>query len=187
MNSRKNLRNISLLFVFSVCLILIGYLIYISKKTEVIKIIASPAPISSGQVSYAKVTRVIDGDTIVIDTGQHIRYIGMNTPEIETNDCFATQAAEINKTLVLGKTVKLEKDVSETDKYGRLLRYVYIDGGPSTNSGQIPLFINNYLVKFGSARVETVPPDVKYKNGFSSSEKYARENKLGLWSICFGR
>ena len=62
---------------------------------------------------------MIDGDTIVIEGGQKVRYIGMNTPEVETSECYATEATEINKNLVLGKEVKLEKDVSDTDKYGR--------------------------------------------------------------------
>lgn len=124
--------------------------------------------------SYAKVTRVIDGDTIVIDTGQHVRYIGMDTPEMETSECFATEASEINKNLVLGKMVRLEKDISETDKYGRLLRYVYVGD----------TLIDNYLVKNGNAKAMTVPPDVKYKDQFDQSEKYARQNNLGLWSKC---
>ena len=131
-------------------------------------------------VVFAKVTRVIDGDTIVIDTGEHIRYIGINTPEVETNECFATEASEINKNLVLGKTVKLEKDISETDKYGRLLRYVYVE---DKNVGDN--FINNELIKNGSARVETVKPDIKYESEFVTWQRFAKQNNLGLWGKCF--
>lgn len=82
-------------------------------------------------------------DTIVIDNGEHIRYIGMNTPELETNECYATEASEMNKELVLGKTVKLEKDISDVDKYGRLLRYVYVDN----------VFVDDYLVRNGFAKI----------------------------------
>jgi micrococcal nuclease len=77
--------------------------------------------------------------------------------------------------LVLGKEVRLEKDVSETDKYGCLLRYVYIGND----------FINEELVKGGSAKVEPVPPDVKFKKEFLESEKNAKALNLGLWGNCF--
>src|SRR3990167_2746686 len=74
------------------------------------------------------VTRVIDGDTIQVETSETVRYIGINTPETVHPDkpveCFGQQAANKNKELVLGKSVTLEKDVSETDRYGRLLRVV---------------------------------------------------------------
>jgi len=69
------------------------------------------------------VTKVIDGDTVVLSSGQTLRYIGMDTPERE--DCFFEEAKRANEELVLGEVVKLEKDVSETDKYKRLLRYVW--------------------------------------------------------------
>jgi micrococcal nuclease len=169
--------------VFFVAIVALPILIGIfslSNKKETFQIIPSPSPTLSqlsdlnSNFSYAKVTRVIDGDTIVIDSGQKIRYIGMNTPEVETSECFATVASEINKNLVLGKTVKLEKDVSETDKYGRLLRYVYVDD----------VFIDDYLVKNGYAKVMTLPPDTKYEDEFLGSQKYAKESNLGLWGKC---
>lgn len=128
--------------------------------------------------TFAKVTRVNDGDTIEIEGGQKLRYIGMDTPELydprKPVQCFGTEAKEKNKELVEGKIVKLEKDVSETDKYGRLLRYVWVDN----------LLVNDYLVKEGYARISTYPPDVKYQSLFSQSEKEARENKRGLWGKC---
>jgi micrococcal nuclease len=99
----------------------------------------------------------------------------MNTPELESSECYATEASEINKNLVLGKTVKLEKDVSETDKYGRLLRFVYVGN----------IFVDDYLVKDGAAKIMNVPPDIEYKDEFLSSQNYAKENKLGLWGKCF--
>jgi micrococcal nuclease len=160
--------------LIGIIFVLLGIFIYFSNKNKIVQVIPQPIPVSTSSAIFAKVTRVIDGDTIVIDTGEHIRYIGMNTPELETNDCFATEASEINKNLVLGKTVKLEKDISDTDKYGRLLRYVYVDN----------IFVDDYLVKNGSARVETVKPDVKYESEFVTSEKFAKVNHLGLWGKC---
>jgi micrococcal nuclease len=122
-----------------------------------------------------KVTKVIDGDTIEIENGQKVRYIGIDTPEMDDKDstkvCYARQAFEKNKELVEGKEVKLVKDVSETDKYGRLLRYVYV--------GEI--FVNDYLVKNGYANAVTYPPDVKYQEQFRQAEEEAKNNNLGFW------
>lgn len=124
------------------------------------------------------VKRVVDGDTIELADGQKVRYIGINTPETadprKPVECFGLEAKERNKELVEGKVVRLEKDTSETDVYKRLLRYVYVGDA----------FINDLLVKEGFANVATYPPDVKFVNQFLESEKYARENKLGLWNAC---
>lgn len=181
MNFKRNSKNTSYYLFIGICLIFVGYVIFSRQNTETIKQVVIPTPTSSPILTYAKVVRVIDGDTIIIETGQHVRYIGMNTPEVETSECFATEASEINKNLVLGKVVKLEKDLSETDKYGRLLRFVFVKD--AKNVGDI--FVDDYLLGNGYAKVMTVPPDIKYKDQFSQSEKQARENSLGLWSKCF--
>ena len=124
------------------------------------------------------VKRVIDGDTIELEGGQRVRYIGINTPETsdprKSIECFGQEAKEENKKLVEGKKVRLEKDISETDQYQRLLRYVYIQD----------LFVNEYLVKEGFARVSTFPPDVKFQTLFKEAENMAREKNKGLWSDC---
>lgn len=136
-------------------------------------------PVSTFVLSdYQKVKRVVDGDTIELESGQKVRYIGINTPETvdprKPVECFGHEAKKENVKLVEGKTVRLEKDVSEKDKYNRLLRYVYIDD----------IFVNNYLVRNGFAQVSTFPPDVKYLSLFVSSEKEARKKNLGLWQSC---
>lgn len=128
-----------------------------------------PSTVTNQQV---KVTRVIDGDTIEIEGGQKVRYIGINTPE--SDNCYSTESTIKNRELVEGRIVTLEKDVSETDKYGRLLRYVY--------SGE--LFINEILVKEGYAEVSTFPPDVRYQDKFLEAQRQARENNFGFWSSC---
>lgn len=135
---------------------------------------------------WAKVTRVIDGDTIEVEIDKRnfkVRYIGVDTPE--TVDprrpvaCFGKEASLENKQLVEGKKVYLEKDISETDKYDRLLRYIYLP----QDSGSL-LFINDYLVRQGFAKVVTFPPDVKYSQQFIEAEREARENNRGLWQKC---
>jgi len=119
------------------------------------------------------VTKVIDGDTIAIEGGEVVRYIGIDTPE-GTKECFAKESTEKNKELVEGKTVRLEKDVSERDRYQRLLRYIW--------AGQV--FVNDYLVREGYATAISYPPDVNYQELFRDAEREARENNRGLWSVC---
>lgn len=120
--------------------------------------------------SSVTVARIVDGDTVDISGGKRVRYIGVDTPE--TGDCFGSESTKKNKELVLDKEVRLEKDVSETDKYGRLLRYVW--------AGEI--MVNEEMVRQGYAKVFTYPPDVKYADRFVAAEREARANKRGLWA-----
>ncbi len=119
------------------------------------------------------VTRVIDGDTIEVNIGGRlydVRYIGVDTPE--SNQPFGYEAAIKNQELVSGKRISLEKDVSETDKYGRLLRYVYADG----------VFVNAEMVRLGYAYAATFPPDVKYQEYFLKLQREAQESDRGFWA-----
>lgn len=168
-------KNFLFFLTIGVLFVLIG-LFLLSNKKERVQVVpsSSPVPTSTPSATFAKVIRVIDGDTIVIDTGEHIRYIGMNAPELETSECYATEASEINKNLVLGKEIKLVKDISDADKYGRPLRFVYIGD----------TFVDDYLVKIGAAKVMTVPPDIEFKDQFLSEQSYARRSNLGLWGKC---
>jgi micrococcal nuclease len=131
---------------------------------------------SSGDL--VKVVRVVDGDTIEIEGNKKIRLIGVNAPEsVAPNKkiaCFGHEASNFTKEQLEGKLVKLEKDVSETDKYGRLLRYVHLGG----------VLFNEELVKNGYAQASTYPPDVKYKDRFLDAQRFARDNNLGLWKAC---
>jgi len=123
-----------------------------------------------------KVASVVDGDTIKLENGQVVRYIGIDTPETvhpsKPVQCFGKEASAKNKEMVLGKEVRLVKDVSETDKYGRILRYVYVGDD----------LINDYLVRNGYASSYSYPPDVKFQDQFKQAETEARTNKRGLWA-----
>lgn len=136
------------------------------------------------QSDLVRVKRVVDGDTIEIESGEKVRYIGVNTPEsVKVNspvECFGKEASAKNKELTEGKMVRLEKDVSNTDRYGRLLRFVYLEDG---------VFVNDELVRSGYARVSTFPPDVKLAEQFKLAERDARDAKRGLWSdeTCSGK
>ena len=112
------------------------------------QILLPSPPTSSDSANFAVVKRVIDGDTIELDNGKTLRYIGIDTPETKHPtkgvQCFGEEAYKKNKELVEGKRVQLEKDVSETDRYGRLLRYVFVL--PDDASRSATLFINQSLV-----------------------------------------
>jgi endonuclease YncB( thermonuclease family) len=136
--------------------------------------------------NLTKVLKVVDGDTIEAEiSGQRerIRFIGIDTPETvdprRPVQCFGVEASNENKKLLEGKSVLLEKDISETDKYNRLLRYIFL---PEPDGSR--LFINDYLVRQGFAKVSTYPPDVKYDQQFKEAQEEARINKRGLWSRC---
>ena len=121
----------------------------------------------------ATVTRVIDGDTIIIDTGHRVRYIGIDTPEVyPEREAYGMEAWQANRQLVEGKQVSLERDVSEKDKYGRLLRYIYADD----------IFVNAELVRQGLAEAKAYPPDTKYQDLLEQVEKEARRAGRGMWA-----
>jgi micrococcal nuclease len=119
------------------------------------------------------VTRVIDGDTIEVSINGDIytvRYIGIDTPE--EGQPFNHEASYNNENLVNDKTVTLIKDVSETDRYDRLLRYVIVGD----------TFVNYRLVEKGYALPAIYPPDVACQSNFAQAEQTARGYKLGLWA-----
>ena len=155
---------------------------------------ASPAspnpakpPVPSGELNSQNanstavtVTRVVDGDTVEVSfagTTYTVRYIGIDAPEtVAPNrpiEPYGREASSRNTELVLGKAVRLEKDVSETDKYGRLLRYVYVGD----------LFVNAELVRGGYAQAISYPPDIKYQSLFLQLQNEARIAGRGLWGI----
>ncbi len=125
-----------------------------------------PAP----EGDAARVTRIIDGDTIDVrigEVGYRVRYIGMNTPERD-EACYQ-EASDANARLVSGQTVTLVKDTSNTDQYGRLLRYVYVGS----------LFVNAELVKEGWAENAVYPPDTRYEDTFYQLEQAATAANIG--------
>lgn len=122
-------------------------------------------------VRVTKVAAVIDGDTIEIEGGQRVRYLGIDTPEI--GQPFYEEARNKNKELVLGKNVRLEVCKSEPrDKYGRLLAYVYVNQA----------MVNKEILISGYARILIIPPcGIEKAEEFRQYQKAAMEKKLGLW------
>jgi micrococcal nuclease len=135
------------------------------------------------------VKRVVDGDTVVLATGEKVRLIGIDTPESRQNRklkrdmertrqdadtiiALGKRSAQFTRTLTEGKKVRLEFDVEKQDRYGRTLAYLYAEDGT---------FVNAEIIREGYAMVLTVPPNVKYKDLFVKLQKEAREAKRGLW------
>lgn len=141
-----------------------------------------------GATETARVVRVVDGDTLIIDRGrgsERLRYIGIDAPESVKPDTpvefMGKEASAANAALVEGATVVLEKDVSETDRFGRLLRYVWL------KDGEAWLFVDLELVRQGYAQAVTFPPDVRWTDTLRAAERVARDAGLGLWGAATPR
>ena len=122
---------------------------------------------SCGASTNTIVTKVIDGDTVVVEGGWHVRLLGMDADE-KGYPCYDSAKTALEN-LVLSKNVVLEKDVSDVDQYGRCLRYIFVG---STN-------VDVQLVKDGLAVARFYQPDVKYRTEITSAETYAEQNKIG--------
>jgi len=118
----------------------------------------------------ALVTSVIDGDTVELADGRHVRYLGIDTPE--SGEYYAEEATAKNKDLVEGRTVELQRGKQDQDEYGRLLRYVYVDG----------IFVNAELVAQGYATAYIFDPDDRYSQILVQLEQYAKMRERGLWA-----
>jgi micrococcal nuclease len=150
---------------------------------------AAPAPIPgapvhpTGPTQNATLVRVVDGDTIRVMVGgveERVRYIGIDTPELNTNspatpDPYAGAATDANARLLAGGRLVLEKDVSERDQYDRLLRDAWVERDGAW------MLVNLALVAGGYAQVSTYPPDVKYVDVLLAAQRAAREDERGLW------
>jgi len=135
------------------------------------------------------VKRVIDGDTLQLETGERVRLIGIDTPEMHESDKLyrdsrrtaqdirtikelGRHAYEFTRKLVEGKRVRLEFDVEKRDKYKRMLAYVYLADGT---------FVNAKVIEEGYASLMTIPPNVKYADLFLKLYQEARTARRGLW------
>ncbi|HEX2026699.1 MAG TPA: thermonuclease family protein [Nitriliruptorales bacterium] len=128
-----------------------------------------------------EVTRVVDGDTIVVDGGTRVRLIGIDAPETvhpsRPVECFGHQASgHLRGLLPEGTRVRLEPDVEATDRYRRELAYVW-----RSSDG---LHVNLAMLVDGFAQVTTVPPNIRHVDAFVAAQRAAREGARGLWRTC---
>ena len=135
------------------------------------------APVDLCGPSRAEVASVIDGDTIVLSTGEKVRYLMVDSPEITggKNDCYGDDARAYNEDLVLGQEVLLTYDVECADRFGRLLAYVEAPDGD----------VNRLLVERGFACVLVLPPNGEAREPeFQNLELAARQSGAGMWGAC---
>ncbi len=160
-----------------ISLVLLGYALYSGKDLGTLVPNSTNSTDQAGRSSeYAVVSRVIDGDTVDLADGRRVRYVGINTPEIargkQKGECFGQEALERNKDLVEGKEVRLERDTSEKDKYGRWLYLVFV--------GDVS--VEETLTREGFAKEMTIKPDVKYAENIKNWVREAQEKGLGVWA-----
>jgi len=139
-------------------------------------------PPAGVECQWAEVRSITDGDTVRVDLeggaeDQPVRYIGIDTPEKEGSpdgpEPFGDEATARNAELVKSERVCLERDVSETDRYGRLLRYVWLED---------QRLVNLLLVEEGLAEAVEFRPDVKRQDDLDAAEERAKKANLGIWS-----
>lgn len=135
----------------------------------------APTPSPHRQRQQARVAFVIDGDTIILDNGQHLRYLGIDAPEdTHYHDCFGRQATLANRRLVNHQLITFQLDKQKYDHYGRLLAYVWVGS----------TFVNSYLARQGLARLELIPPNLSYASELTQAAAEARKHHRGLWHYC---
>lgn len=130
---------------------------------------AGPSTPSDGQ--HVKIAYVIDGDTVELDNGRRVRYLGINTPE--RGQPFYKEATEANRRLAEGQAAWMVLDTQPTDRFGRTLAYLWIQDR----------FVNLELVSQGYANAYTEPPNVRYSEEILAAEQEARNAQAGLWAL----
>lgn len=173
---------------------LLGPFLLIACGPEVDLAVQAPATFSEepGGHESASLERVVDGDTLVVRITARrdgpglgeaavgrtytVRLIGIDTPETvdprRPVQCFGREAGAALTALVEGRPLRLVKDVEETDRFDRLLRYVYMESE----------MVNARLVANGYAHAYTYPPNVRWSKLFVQLESEARDKDRGLWS-----
>jgi micrococcal nuclease len=140
----------------------------------------TPVPTATPIIETATLVEVVDGDEIKVQiTSQakpvSVRYLGLDAPErAQGTVCFNKEAREFNQSLLKG-TLRLERDRTNRDLYGRLLRYVILSDGR---------MVNEEMLKGGYARLRAFPPNLRYQKRFQQIEREARQKAVGLWGAC---
>ncbi|MFH0840526.1 MAG: thermonuclease family protein [bacterium] len=165
----KKLYNILYLVVFVIIIVFLAYVLINSQdNTEI----------------YYKVVNIVDGDTMDVNINgniERVRLIGIDTPELvdprQPVECFAREASDKAKEVLSNQKVRLESDITQgdRDKYGRLLRYIWLEDG--TN-------FNKLMIAQGFAHEYTYDFPYRYQDEFRQAENYVRNNKTGIWGQC---
>lgn len=128
------------------------------------------------QEPYSHCYRVIDGDTFVTQQQTHVRLIGIDTPE--RREPYYNEAKQALSRYISGRQLRLERDISDVDRFDRELRYVWAD---VDNDGDED-FVNELMVRDGFARAKAYKPNVKYRHILEAAETEAKLKTKGIWS-----
>jgi len=146
-----------------------------SKKLAVVVILAGLC-LSLAPVHYHKVKFVYDGDTILLSSGEKVRYLGIDAPEVDheggKSEAHAIEAWKFNREMLGGAQVRLEYDREKQDRYGRHLAYVFLKNGK---------MVNDLLVRKGLAHVMFIAPNLKYRDLLLESQREAMKKGRGIW------
>jgi endonuclease YncB( thermonuclease family) len=138
----------------------------------ILSLIAGPVLFASASAGeFARVKQVYDGDTIRLEDGRKVRYLGVNAPEFQ--EPFYLKAKRFNESLVLGREIRLEFDEEMADTYGRLLAYVYV----------ADQMVNAALVEQGLAHAFFIGPNQKHNAQLLRLQNEAKRRRLGIWSV----
>jgi len=124
------------------------------------------------------VTEIVDGDTITINGSTRVRLLGIDAPE--TDECYFSESKEALSNLIEGEYVRLEKDISGIDNFGRLLRYIFLPQGDAMDD----IFVDNYMTKQGFADISEVSQNKRYRDILISGRNEAVTMNRGMWSAC---
>lgn len=188
----------SILIPMMIMYVLIGIIALF--KAPIQTLLTPPLPIEVAQkytyifdeselksMGYGLVTSVSDGDTLEINDKDKVRFLGIDTPELEHREsnirleCFAKDAHVRMRQLALGKYVYTFSESRDKDKYGRLLRYVFV---PRDGFEDEYILLNAYMLGEGYARLYILENDLRYKDDFTFFQQSAIDDKSGLWRSC---
>jgi micrococcal nuclease len=143
----------------------------------IILILLQGLSLSLTSFAYNRVVFVYDGDTVLLKNGARIRYLGINTPEIDhggsKSEFMAHTAKDFNQKLVKDVLVRLEYDLERKDRYERVLGYVFLQNGN---------MVNALLVREGLAYVISIRPNLKYRGLLLEYQRKAIKESVGIWS-----
>jgi len=132
--------------------------------------------LSSTALAYHKVVHVYDGDTVLLENGTRVRYLGIDTPEIDheggRSDVMAEEARDVNGKMVEGIPVRLEYDQEKFDSHGRRLGYLFLPNGEMMNA---------VLIRRGLAHVMSIRPNLKYRDLLVECQRKAMTEGIGIW------
>jgi micrococcal nuclease len=160
---------------------IIGLLLLGALVVAVALLLDRPGTGSGADDERARVERVVDGDTLVVTLDgrtERLRYIGIDAPELDPPECHARNALRLHERLVDGAELRLERDRSDRDRFGRLLRHAWVEVSGSTRH------VGEELVAAGAARARSYPPDTAMDRRLRAAEDRARREGAGLWSAC---